>query len=165
MEGSISFLSAGEILHGNALPQLGAAEPEASQQLERRDSSSPVLLSQERQHANTPGLLGEEAGSCPGPGLTPLSCVFSHGRILLRREGCSVHALRHVVYWLSPAVRASGLGRPEEMDARGNYPSLVWVCQARNICAGRVVLGQVCSGLAAKPAVLLALGSPCPVPK
>ena len=90
-------------------------------------------------------------------------CVCSHGRVLLRRGSCSVRALRHVVYWFSLAVRAPGAGRPEEMDASGNYPSPVWVCQAWSICAGRAVSGQGCYGLAAKPAALLALESPCPV--
>lgn len=37
---------------------------------------------------------------------------------------------------LLPAVRAPGTGRPEEMDAAGNYPSLVWVGQAWGIRVG-----------------------------
>lgn len=74
-----------------------------------------------------------------------------------------MRALRHVIYRFSLAASAPGAGRPEEMDAGGNYPSPGRVCQAWSVCIGRVVLGQVCYGLVAKPAALPARESPCPV--
>jgi len=114
--------------------------PEASQRLERRDSCSPALLSQERGHENMPRLLGEEAGSCSLPALTPPGMGSPTGGSFSRAEAAGCR-LSGTWFMDSPSARAPGAGRQQETDAGGNHPSPVWVCQAWSIWTGRVVSG------------------------